>query len=56
MNTSHGVLVTLLGVLLFLGPPVLWLAGAAPAWWWPFAIWAGFVGVVALATGRRRDP
>ncbi|WP_018864213.1 MULTISPECIES: hypothetical protein [Thioalkalivibrio] len=57
MGASRAILVTLLGALLFLSPLVIWVAHLTPAWWWPFAGWAAFILVVALAfVGGRRDP
>jgi hypothetical protein len=51
-----GVLVLLLGILLFLSPLTLWVAMIAPAWWWPFVAWGAFIGIIAVNTAGRRDP
>jgi hypothetical protein len=51
-----GVLVLLLGIVLFFSPLALWVASVAPSWWWPFVAWAAFIGVIALNTAGRRDP
>ena len=56
MGASRTILVVLLGILLFLSPLVIWIAHLSPAWWWPFVAWGGFIGLIALTTGERRDP
>lgn len=51
------LLVFCLGVILFFSPVVLWIAAWAPAWWWPFLAWAGFILVIALGiTPQDRRP
>lgn len=55
MSHAASVLVLLIGVLLFLSPVVTWVAAIGPAWWWPFAGWAVFVGLIALTMLGRRD-
>jgi di/tricarboxylate transporter len=56
MSQAARVLVLLIGVLFFLSPVVPWVAAIEPAWWWPFAAWAVFVGLIALTMLGRRDP
>lgn len=59
MGASRAILIALLGALLFLSPLVIWVAHLTPAWWWPFAGWAAFIVLVAVAVafaGGRRDP
>jgi len=56
MNPSVGVLLVVVGILLFLSPLVPWVATVAPAWWWPFAAWAAFIALIAVSMMSRRDP
>jgi len=56
MNPSVGVLLVVVGILLFLSPLVPWVATVAPAWWWPFAAWAAFIALIAVSMRSRRDP
>ncbi|AGA34729.1 hypothetical protein TVNIR_3092 [Thioalkalivibrio nitratireducens DSM 14787] len=56
MNPAAGVLVVLLGVLLFLSPVPMWVASVAPAWWWPFVAWAVLIATIACHVLGRRDP
>lgn len=55
MNSPAGLLLTLLGILLFFSPLVLWVAAIGPAWWWPFVAWAAFIALIALSSRLRRD-
>ena len=56
MNPPVGVLLAVVGTLLFLSPLVPWVATVAPAWWWPFAAWAAFIALIAVSMRSRRDP
>jgi hypothetical protein len=56
MSPSLGLLLVVVGVLLFLSPIVPWVAAVAPAWWWPFVAWAAFIALIAVSMRSRRDP
>ncbi len=52
-NGSVSFLLLAVGLFLFLSPFTQWWIDQALPWYTPFAIWLGYIGLIALAVGRR---
>jgi len=54
---SVSLLLLAIGLVLFVSPFAIWWAGLTAPWYLPFALWLGYIGVVALTSGQwgRRD-
>jgi hypothetical protein len=48
------VLLFLFGVFLFLSPFTYWWASVARAWYMPYLLWLGLIGLIAWVAYRRR--
>ena len=47
---SVGLLLLMVGLLLFVSPLALWWANVGLSWHFPFLLWLGYIARVALTT------
>ena len=47
---SVGLLLLMVGLLLFVSPLALWWANVGLSWHFPFLLWLGYIALVALTT------
>ncbi|AGM40743.1 hypothetical protein SPISAL_03245 [Spiribacter salinus M19-40] len=54
---SVSLLLLGIGLVLFVSPFAIWWSGLSAPWYLPFALWLGYIGVVAMTNllGGRRD-
>lgn len=49
------VLLFLFGLFLFFSPFALWWSARASAWYLPYLLWLGFIGLIAVVARHRHD-
>lgn len=47
------VLLFLFGLFLFFSPFAFWWSAMAQAWYLPYLLWLGFIGLIAVVAGHR---
>ncbi len=42
-----------LGMVLFVSPLTVWWGSLEVNWYWPYALWAGYIALIGVMLGRR---